>query len=95
VNAPVRASDLVWSSARDSIAEYESSPGKLRAFCRRCGSPIYARLVSAPDWLSIRLGLIDGDPGCRPRAHFNVSEKAPWYTITDELPQHAEDTEDT
>lgn len=95
VNAPVRTQDLTWSAGRDSIAEYEASPGKLRAFCRRCGSPIYARRPAEPGWLSVRLGLIDQDPGSRPRAHFNVASKAPWFAIMDDLPQHAGDTEDT
>eukprot|EP00747_Dinoflagellata_sp_TGD_P029453 gnl/TRDRNA2_/TRDRNA2_133914_c0_seq3.p1 gnl/TRDRNA2_/TRDRNA2_133914_c0~~gnl/TRDRNA2_/TRDRNA2_133914_c0_seq3.p1 ORF type:complete len:127 (+),score=6.21 gnl/TRDRNA2_/TRDRNA2_133914_c0_seq3:93-473(+) len=28
----------------EELKEYESSPGKMRAFCGNCGSPIYARL---------------------------------------------------
>lgn len=95
VNAPVRADRVTWRSGRESITEYESSPGKLRAFCRVCGSPIYARRPSEPAWLSIRLGLFDQDPQVRPRAHFNVGEKAPWFTPTDDLPQYPGDTTDT
>ena len=33
---------------------------------------------------------LDDDPGVRPERHFFVSSKAPWFEITDELPQHAE-----
>ena len=54
------------------------------------GTPV----VAVPEWLSIRLGLIDADPEHRARAHFNVGEKAPWFDITDALPQHAGDTPD-
>jgi len=92
-NSPVAAAELTWTSGRDVIREYESSPGKFRAFCGRCGSPIYARHVAQPDWLSIRLGLIDADPGHRAQAHFNVESKAPWFPITDGLPQYLGDTE--
>jgi len=91
-NAPVRDADLKWLSGREEIGEYESSAGKFRAFCRGCGSPIYARHESAPEWLSIRLGLIDGDLPREATAHFNVSEKASWYRLTDDLPQYADDT---
>jgi hypothetical protein len=42
-NVPVRARYLTWLGGRDAIAEYESSPGKFRAFCSRCGSPLYSR----------------------------------------------------
>ncbi len=92
-NSPVRVAQLQWTSGRESVLEYESSPGKFRAFCRRCGSPIYARRVARPEWLSLRLGLIDADPGHRAQAHFNVAEKAAWFPITDALPQHPSDTE--
>ena len=91
-NSPVRVEQVSWPAGRDSIGEFESSPGKFRAFCRGCGSPIYARRVAAPELLSMRLGLIAEDPGQRAQAHFNVSEKAAWYPVTDDLPQHTGDT---
>lgn len=40
----------------------------------------------------IRLGTLDGDPGRRAFAHFWVSEKAPWFEITGDLPQYPADT---
>ena len=39
-------------------------------------------------WVS--LGTVKGDPGLRPEAHIFVSSKAPWYEITDHLPQFDE-----
>ena len=91
-NAPVRSRYLKWISGREGIREYESSPGKFRAFCSRCGSPIYSRRVDDPETFRIRLGMVDGDPGRRAFAHFWVSEKAPWFEIGDELPQYPADT---
>ncbi len=91
-NAPVRAHYLKWLSGREAIREYESSPGKLRAFCARCGSPIYSRRGDDSETFRIRLGTLDGDPGRRAFAHFWVSEKAPWFEICDELPQYPEGT---
>jgi len=52
---------------------------------------MYARVVAQPDWLYIRLGLINADAGRR--AHFNVASKAAWHIVTDDLPQYADDTE--
>jgi hypothetical protein len=40
-----------------------------------------------PDLLTVRAGTLDSDPGIAPSAHIWVSEKAPWYEITDALPQ--------
>jgi hypothetical protein len=85
-NAPVRAKYLEIEG-RAGIREYESSPGKFRAFCARCGSPVYSRRDSEPGILRLRLGLLDGDPGRRPLAHVWVGSKAPWYEITDSLPR--------
>jgi hypothetical protein len=31
---------------------------------------------------------LDGDPGLRPERHVFVANKAPWFEITDDLPQH-------
>lgn len=93
-NALLPADAIAWQAGRERIREYESSPGKLRAFCGACGSPLYARQVAMPDWLSIRLGVLDGDPEVAPRAHFNVAGMPSWSAITDQLPQHAGDTEE-
>jgi hypothetical protein len=90
-NASVRARYLRFRSGRETIREYESSPGKFRAFCSRCGSPIYSRLAADPETFRIRLGTLDGDPGRRPLSHFWVGSKAVWHEITDELPQNAAD----
>jgi hypothetical protein len=91
-NAPVRAKYLEWLAGRDAITEYESSPGKIRAFCSKCGSPIYSRRVAEPETFRIRLGTVDGDPERRSFGHFWVSSKATWFEITDELPQYPEGT---
>jgi hypothetical protein len=91
-NSEIRTSQLHWMQGRDFIREYESSPGKFRAFCSGCGSPIYARHPAQPEHLSMRLGLIEGDPGHRASAHFNVSEKAAWFTVSDGLPQYPGDS---
>jgi hypothetical protein len=87
-NAPVRAKYVEVDAERaDLVREYESSPGKFRAFCSRCGSPLYSRRDSEPELRRLRLGLLDGDPGRRPSGHVWVGSKAPWYEITDALPR--------
>ena len=86
-NAPVRTAYFRITSGADLVSEYESSPGKFRAFCRRCGSPVYSRRDSEPELRRLRLGTIDGDPGRRPMGHVWVASKAPWHMITDDLPQ--------
>ncbi len=86
-NATIRSEDFRLVSGEDALREYESTPRKLRSFCRYCGSPIYARHTAAPQILRIRVGTLTSDPGSRPTNHYDVASKAPWYEIADDLPQ--------
>jgi hypothetical protein len=89
-NAPVRLRYFEIAAGAELVREYESSPGKFRAFCGRCGSPLYSRSDADPETRRIRLGTLDADPGRRPLAHFWVSEQAPWHEIHDALPRYPE-----
>lgn len=88
-NAPVDRKDFKILTGSELITEFESSPGKLRAFCSRCGSPLYAYLTSTPDILRIRLGSLDTRLGQVARAHTFVEDKADWDIIDAPLPQFA------
>jgi hypothetical protein len=90
-NASVRRKYFHLVSGAELIEEYESSPGKRRAFCRRCGAPVYSRLDRDPDIVRIRLGLLNEDPERRPLAHGWVHSRAPWFDITDRLPRFEEE----
>lgn len=84
--ATVKAQDFQLLAGGENVAEYESSPGKKRCFCRNCGSPLWSRREGDARTLRLRLGLLDGDPG-RPLGHIFVEDKAPWFAIGDDLPQ--------
>ena len=59
------------------------------AHCRHCGSLLYS-LVREGRYVHVALGTLVDDPSIRPTAHIFVGSKAPWFTITDELPQYEE-----
>jgi hypothetical protein len=99
--ARVRRADFKWVQGEDLVTYYEATPGYRRGFCRVCGAPIVNRaephLTPAanhhPQTLAefgIALGVLDDDPGVRPESHIFVGSKAPWFDITDDLPQFAE-----
>jgi hypothetical protein len=77
-----------WLAGEDAIATYRSSEQGRRSFCRRCGS-VAPMLMPEAGFAACPAGNLQGDPGIRPQAHLFVGSKAPWYTITDSLPQHA------
>ncbi len=89
-NLMVRSEDFRLVAGAEALAAFESSPGKRRHFCARCGSPIYSHSQATSQLVSVRCGTLDGDPGVRPRAHIFVGSKSPWYEIRDDLPQRAE-----
>lgn len=86
-NTPVSTADFQLLSGAELIASFESSPGKHRAFCRRCGSPLYSRKDALPGVLRLRAGLINEALAVRPVAHYHTGSKANWWPIDDDLPQ--------
>jgi hypothetical protein len=86
-NVLVRREAFALVAGADALAAFESSPGKRRHFCSRCGSPLFSADEATPQIFSVRSGTLDGDPGVRPGAHIHVTSKAPWFEITDPLPR--------
>jgi hypothetical protein len=57
--------------------------------CAHCGSLLYS-VVRDGAWVHVAMGSLVDTPSIRPTAHIFVGSKAPWYEITDDLPQHEE-----
>lgn len=86
-NIPVNDAQFKLLAGGELLTEFESSPGKYRAFCRTYGSPIFSRRDSLPGVRRIRAGLISEPLETRPIAHFYAGSKANWWPINDDLPQ--------
>lgn len=56
--------------------------------CRHCGSLLYS-VVREGEYVHVAMGTLVDDPSIRPTEHIFVASKAPWFTITDDLPQYA------
>lgn len=88
-NIPLRRTALEIVAGADLLTEYESSPGKKRVFCRRCGSPLFSRRDALPEMIRLRAGCLNEPLAVRPVAHAHVASKCNWWTVDDELPQYA------
>lgn len=58
-------------------------------FCRVCGGKT-PRVMAQFNRVLVPVGELDGDPGMQPTAHIFVDYKAPWFEITDDIPQFGE-----
>lgn len=85
--ATCKTADFVWVAGRDLITYFESSKGNHRGFCRVCGTAIHSEFDD-PAHYGLPLGPLDDDPSAQPAMHIHVANKAPWFDITDTLPQH-------
>ena len=57
------------------------------AHCGLCGSLLYS-VVRDGAFVHVAMGTLVDAPTIRPTAHIFVGSKAPWFTITDDLPQY-------
>ena len=57
--------------------------------CKRCGSYLYS-VVREAKFVHVGMGTLADAPSIRPNKHIFVGSKAPWFTITDDLPQWQE-----
>ena len=86
-NSPIEAQAFTLIAGKELLAEYQSSPGKKRVFCKRCGAPIYSARAALPGVLRIRVGLVDEPVSARPIAHAFVADQCSWWPISDSLAQ--------
>jgi hypothetical protein len=82
---------LRFTQGEDQVRSYKPPEAArfTHAFCGLCGSTLPWRDV-VRGLANVPMGSLDDDPGVRARANIFVASKAPWFTITDDLPQHPE-----
>lgn len=86
-NGNVRAANFTFIRGENNLTEFKESANKSRFFCTTCGSPILAKLISAPDFVRVRLGTISTDIVEPIEKHIFVGSKANWDEICDDVPQ--------
>ena len=88
-NARVPAGGFALLRGEDRLRSWKPPEGAEKFFCGDCGSAMFSR--SGPDWVGVRLGVLDGDPGIRPSLHKYVAYAASWEPLPEDgLPRHPE-----
>ena len=88
--ASIKTEDFKFLKGENLLTYFESSPGERRSFCRKCGAVIITRFEKHPKYLGFALGTLDTDPEIEIQQHVFTRYKAPWFNITDGLPQSEE-----
>ena len=83
--ARVARKEFRWLRGADKLSSFESSPGKWRRFCSKCGSQLIAEWITEPE-IILRMGCVDAGVEQRPVAHIWRSQGAGWYDPKDDLP---------
>ena len=85
--AGIERSKLALTRGQDATAIFGDSEDWHNVSCRHCGSLLYAAVRDGA-CVHVSMGTLVDTPAIRPTMHIFVGSKAPWYEITDDLPQH-------
>lgn len=69
------------------LRRYESSPGAMRSFCAKCGSPLFFESERWPGEVHIARAAIPGKLDREPQVHAFYSDRADWVIVHDDLPK--------
>lgn len=86
VSAPFAA--FRWIAGENDVRRFQSSEHGARGYCGHCSS-VAPQLLPDLGLAIAPAGNLDGELGIRPQSQIFVGSKASWYTIADDLPQHA------
>ena len=86
--AGIEREKLTVTEGADNLLVWGDEMGN-HTRCGTCGSLLFS-VVRDGEWVHVALGSLEDDPGIRPTEHIFVGSKAPWYEITDNLPQNEE-----
>jgi hypothetical protein len=84
--AGIARDKFTLTKGADGLLIY-GKPSNHDAHCKSCGSLLYS-VVRGGAFVHVTLGTLVDAPSIRPTAHIFVGSKAPWFTITDDLPQY-------
>ena len=87
-NGFVQSTDFAVIEGAHKLSQFAFKPGRLRHFCRICGSPVFCSNAEVPSRIRIRLGILTSDITERPLSHNFYSSKANWEDLDAALPRY-------
>ena len=86
--AGIEREKLEVTQGADALLVF-GEPDENHTRCAKCGALLYS-VVRDGGWVHVAMGSLVDAPSIRPSEHIYVGSKAPWFEITDDLPQNEE-----
>ncbi len=87
--AGIRREAITVVRGKSKLNLYGDTVNACDCHCSLCGSLLFS-VVRDGEFAHVTLGTLVDPPSIRVEAHIFVGSKAPWFEITDNLPQHLE-----
>ena len=87
-NADVAKSDFRFASGVELVREFESSPGVFRAFCSRCGTHLYYRLLATGEYF-VPAGVFESND-FELASQIYIDKKPGYYAFANQTPMLTE-----
>src|ERR671935_2325630 len=81
VSARIAPGSLRVLSGEALLRAYQPEDGFAKVFCSSCGSAMWAQNPDDADFVFVRMGAFDSDPGIRPEYRQFVAYAAAWEPI--------------
>jgi len=87
--AGIQREKFAITKGEDQVLIFGDKNASHDLHCGKCGS-FLCSVVRDGAFVHVTLGTLTETPTIRPTAHIFVGDKAPWFEITDNLPQYQE-----
>ena len=81
--APVSVFAAAYVVTKGEITKFNSSPGRLRGFCVRCGSTLTCESEGLQTETHFHVGAFDQAARLQPTRHIFPEERLPWLHLAD------------
>ncbi|MDO6428868.1 GFA family protein [Thalassotalea sp. 1_MG-2023] len=87
--AEVSLKHISFTRGEALLQSYVADNNSVRKFCKCCGSSLIfeSAFNRSDNTIEVALAAFDHIEAIKPNAHIYVANKAPWFEITDNIPQ--------
>ena len=82
-----RAAMSVTGEVTETLRTADSGDDKRKGFCTSCGSSLYNKPVTKPDWIGIYVGTLDDPSSFKPQMVMFASRGHAWDPLDPALPK--------